>query len=127
MKNCNQCGKCCVNYSDGGLSATKSEIEFWEVFRPKIFDYVRDGNIWMDPQSGKQLQRCPWLRKVVNEEKYTCDIYFDRPDDCKHYPITIDQMVKDNCEMLEPRDLLQTKKAQKSLDKIMLDSRPSGY
>lgn len=127
MKNCNQCGKCCINYSDGGLSATKSEIEFWEIFRPEIFDYVRDGNIWMDPQSGKQLQRCPWLRKVDDDEKYTCDIYFDRPDDCKHYPITIDQMIKDDCEMLEPRDLLQTKKAQNSLDKIMLDSRPSGY
>lgn len=127
MKNCNQCGKCCINYSDGGLSATQSEIEFWEIFRPEIFDYVRAGNIWMDPVSGQQLTRCPWLRKVEDEEKYTCDIYFDRPDDCKHYPITIDQMVKDDCEMLEARDLLQTKQAQKKLDHIMLDSRPSSY
>ncbi|HCX26778.1 MAG TPA: zinc/iron-chelating domain-containing protein, partial [Cellvibrionales bacterium] len=23
MKECNQCGKCCIHYSDGGLSATQ--------------------------------------------------------------------------------------------------------
>ncbi|HHJ18661.1 MAG TPA: YkgJ family cysteine cluster protein, partial [Gammaproteobacteria bacterium] len=28
MKECNQCGKCCIKYSDGGLSASSSEIEF---------------------------------------------------------------------------------------------------
>ncbi|MBV1883555.1 MAG: YkgJ family cysteine cluster protein [Pseudomonadales bacterium] len=124
MKECNQCGKCCVNYSDGGLSALTSEIEYWEVFRPEISRYVSDGRIWMSPTTGEQLKRCPWLRQVENEEKYTCDIYHDRPDDCKHYPVTIDQMVQDECEMIEVSDLSQPEKAQKTLDRIMVDSRP---
>ena len=124
MKACNQCGKCCENYSDGGLSALPSEIAYWEVFRPEIFSFVRDGQIWIDPATGTQLRRCPWLRKLPNQAKYTCDIYHDRPDDCKHYPVTIEQMVIDHCEMLEVQDLTKPKQAQRNLDRMMVDSRP---
>ena len=49
----------------------------------------------------------------------------DRPDDCKHYPVKIEQMVADECEMIELRDLDNPKQAQKALDKLMIDSRPS--
>ncbi len=124
MKACNQCGKCCKNYSDEGLSATTSELDYWETFRPDIFNYVNDGKIWTDPSSGQQLTRCPWLRQMPGQKKYTCDIYHDRPEDCKHYPVTIDQMTEDECEMLELNDLAHVKQAQKTLDEIMSDSRP---
>ncbi len=125
LKDCNQCGKCCTKYSNGGLSASSSEIELWEVFRPEIANFVREGKIWMDPDTGKQLELCPWLRKLPDQEKYICDIYYDRPDDCKHYPVTIEQMINDDCEMLEAKDLAKPKKAQKVLDKLMADSRPA--
>jgi Fe-S-cluster containining protein len=124
VKECNQCGKCCTKYSNGGLSATVDEIEFWETFRPGIYSYVSAGNIWMDPDTGKQIELCPWLRQLPNQGKYICDIYYDRPDDCKHYPVTIAQMVKDECEMLDARDLAKPKQAQKALDRLMADSRP---
>lgn len=124
MKDCNQCGKCCTHYSDGGLSASASEIDWWETFRPKIFSYVRDGKIWISPVTGKQMVRCPWLKKLPNQEKYICRIYYDRPDDCKYYPVTIDQMVRDKCEMLEARDNANPKQAQRDLDNLMADSRP---
>ena len=125
MKECNQCGKCCTKYSNGGLSASESEIKSWDIFNPNIYNYVRNGNIWFDPDTGKQLELCPWLRKESNQNKFTCDIYYDRPDDCKYYPVTIEQMIKDECEMLEPRDLCKPKQAQKTLDKLMADSRPA--
>lgn len=125
MKECNQCGKCCTKYSDGGLSALPSEIESWEMFRPDIYRYVSGGNIWISPVTGKQMERCPWLRKLPDQDKYTCDIYYDRPEDCKHYPVTIEQMVVDECEMLEVRDLAKPKQAQDRLDKLMVDSRPA--
>ena len=124
MKECNQCGKCCINYSDGGLSASADEIEWWEIFRPDIARYVSGGNIWMSPDTGQQLPHCPWLQKLPEQEKYTCQIYFDRPDDCKHYPVTIEQMLKDDCEMLELRDLAKPAPAQQALDRLMADSRP---
>jgi Fe-S-cluster containining protein len=124
MKDCNQCGKCCKHYSDGGLSASSSEIDWWEENRPDIFSYVSDGKIWMDPKSGKQLASCPWLQKLPGQEKYICSIYHDRPGDCRYYPVTIVQMIKDECEMLEPRDLRYVEKAQRKLDDLMADSRP---
>jgi len=124
MKECNQCGKCCTKYGNGGLSATANEIEYWEIFRPDIFSYVDGGNIWISPVTGELLEKCPWLRKMPNQDKYTCDIYHDRPDDCKVYPVAIDQMVKDDCEMLEDQDLSNPKQAQSKLNLIMTDSRP---
>ncbi len=124
MKDCNQCGKCCIHYSDGGLSATSSEIDWWETHRPDIFEYMRDGKIWVSPLTGRPLATCPWLEKVPGQEKYICSIYYDRPDDCKHYPVDIDQMIRDECEMLEPHDLANPKKAQQTLDLFMADSRP---
>ena len=125
MKDCNQCGKCCTKYGgSGGLSASAEEIKMWELFRPDIAEYVKNGQIWVSPETGLQLDACPWLRKMPTQEKYTCDIYLDRPDDCKFYPTTIAEMVVDECEMIEVRDLSNPKRAQKELDVIMIDSRP---
>jgi Fe-S-cluster containining protein len=124
VKDCNQCGKCCTKYSNGGLSASANEIDLWDKFKPDIYRYVSGGKIWMSPDTGKQLELCPWLRILPNQNKYICDIYYDRPDDCKSYPVTIDQMVKDECEMLEQRDLVDPKQAQKTLNQLMADSRP---
>lgn len=125
MKDCNQCGKCCIKYSNGGLSVSQSEIELWALFKPDIYQYVSNGKIWVDPKTGEQIERCPWLRKEPNQEKYTCDIYYDRPDDCKFYPVRIDEMERDECEMLEVGDLADRKQAQIELDKLMEDSRPA--
>lgn len=101
-----------------------SEVELWETFRPDIEKYVYEGRIWINPETREQLSQCPWLRRVPDQDKYTCGIYMDRPDDCKFYPVTIAQMVEDECEMLEVKDLDNTKQAQTLLNKIMIDSRP---
>ncbi len=124
MKQCNQCGKCCIKYSHGGLSATEEEIQLWDSFNPDIYNYVHQGKIWLDPDSEVQLERCPWLQQHPDKPIFTCAIYFDRPDDCRYYPVSIEQMIHDECEMLEKRDLLKPKQAQKQLDKMMADSRP---
>lgn len=87
----------------------------WETLRPEIYRYVRDGNIWMDPESGKQIELCPWLRREPNQLQYTCAIYFDRPEDCRVYPATVSDMVKDECEMLEAADFKDLMHAQQEL------------
>lgn len=125
MKDCNQCGKCCTNYANGGLSASAGEIDHWETWRPDIARFVRDGKIWIDPETGKQLERCPWLKKLPGQRKYICRIYDDRPADCRYYPVNIDQMARDDCEMLEARDLRNPRQAQRTLDLLMADSRPA--
>ena len=60
---------------------------------------------------------------MPDQNKYTCDIYYDRPDDCKFYPSTLDEMVRDECEMIEQKDRTNPKQAKKELDIIMEDSR----
>lgn len=125
MKECNSCGKCCIKYSNAQLSASSEEIESWDVFRPEIAQYVSNGKIWADPETGKLLELCPWLRKESDSSKYTCAIYYDRPEDCRFYPSTIAEMINDECEMLEANDLNNPKKAQRDLDRIMADSRPA--
>ena len=125
MKDCNQCGKCCIKYSNGSLSVSVRQADYWDNYKPEIYRYVNQGNIWFHPETGKQVELCPWLRKEPNQNKYTCDIYYDRPDDCKFYPSTINEMIIDECEMLEEKDLSSPKQARKVLDKIMADSRTS--
>jgi Fe-S-cluster containining protein len=124
LKDCNQCGKCCTRYGGSGLSATAGEIDSWATYQPEIFRYVRDGEIWISPVTGKQMDRCPWLRKLPGQQKYICRIYDDRPEDCRHYPVRIEEMLRDECEMLDVRDLDNPKQAQKKLDSLMVDSRP---
>jgi len=124
IKECNSCGKCCIKYSNGQLSASTDEIEYWNVFRPDIAEYVSNGKIWSTPETGKLIELCPWLRKAPDSKVYRCDIYYDRPEDCQFYPSTIAEMIRDECEMLEDKDITNPKKAQQALDKIMADSRP---
>lgn len=132
MKDCNQCGKCCIKYGDGALSATTEEIEMWEIFNPDIFEYVKGDEIWFDPNTGVRLNRCPFLgvepkKSESAPDKYICSIYLDRPEDCRHYPSLIAEMVYDECEMIEAVDLSSPKKAQTTLDILMKDSRHSNY
>ena len=105
------------------MSVSVAQIDYWENYRPELYRYVGGGNIWIDPETGQQIELCPWLRKVPDKNRYTCEIYFDRPDDCKFYPSTLDEMLVDGCEMIEKCDLDNPKQGQKSLDLIMMDSR----
>ena len=115
MKDCNQCGKCCIKYGGGDLSATKEEIDLWELFQPEIFKFVRNDEIWFDPETGKRFKVCPFLEVVpkinpLAANRYTCSIYLNRPEDCRHYPSLINEMIRDECEMIEAIDLEEPKK-----------------
>ena len=117
MKACNPCGKCCIKYGGGDLAASPEEIDMWELFNPDIFEFVKNNEIWFDPKSGLKLTRCPFLdvapkKNVLDATLYTCSIYLDRPEDCRHYPSLIPEMIRDECEMIEIIDLDNPKKAQ---------------
>jgi len=123
MKDCNSCGKCCIKYSNGQISASKEEIEYWDVFRPDIAEYVSNSQIWVDPKTNNLIERCPWLVKSTDSNQYLCKIYHDRPEDCISYPSNIAEMIRDECEMLEVKDINNPKQAQKDLELLMIDSR----
>ena len=77
MKDCNQCGKCCIKYGGGDLSATKEEIDLWEVFNPEIFKFVKNNEIWFDPKSDLSLKSCPFLE--IEPKKNTLTLCRLRP------------------------------------------------
>jgi len=120
MKVCNACGKCCVKYSNGQLSASPEDLQLWSSFKPGIAKYVQDGKIWYNPASGELIERCPWLRKDPKTERLLCDIYSDRPEDCRVYPATVEDMINDDCEMLEPGDLDNIQQARRALAQIAI-------
>ena len=78
----------------------------------------------MDPVDHQPLARCPWLSNETDPAVFSCRIYHDRPEDCRHYPVTLAEMARDGCEMLEVRDLENHTASQRALDVLMSDSRP---
>lgn len=122
MKQCNQCGKCCVKYGANDLSPSAEDIKWWDQFKPNIYQYVNNKRIWFNPSDGTAVEHCPWLR-VSNNNLHICEIYQDRPEDCRLYPSSINEMLADDCEMLEAIDLKDMKRAQIKLDMLMENSR----
>ncbi len=106
------------------MDVNEDEIAAWETYNPTVREYARNGKIWIHPTSGEPLQQCPWLEKAEGQSTYTCKIYTDRPNDCRHYPTTVSEMVRDECEMIEAHDITNLDRAQRELDRLMADSRP---
>lgn len=58
--------------------ATEADIALWEENgRDDILEWVLDiapgvYDIWMHPETGDYVSRCPWLRKLPRQEKYIC-------------------------------------------------------
>ena len=97
----------------------------WQAFRPDVARFVQNGKLWIHPETGAQLTRCPWLRQSDATQSYSCAIYEFRPQDCRTYPASISEMANDGCEMLEPHDLRDTARAQRRLDLLLSDQRPA--
>jgi len=46
-------------------------------------------DLWFDPATGEELERCPFLRKVRNQNKYRCMIHETKPHRCKEFPVYV--------------------------------------
>jgi len=122
VKDCNACGKCCVKYGGHGLSISQSEINDWDEAAPELLDYIQKNEIWFDPKTKQPFDQCPWLIPGPTPNVFHCKIYHNRPDDCRYYPSSLEEMIRDDCEMVEAKDLKNPKKAQQDLELIMKDS-----
>jgi len=92
---CKQCGNCCINLNafstcaaeediNQWKSAGRSDILEWVFFMPVGDSLVYD--IWFNPNTGDEVQRCPWLRKLPQKDKYICRIHDLKPRLCREYP-----------------------------------------
>lgn len=114
MKACTQCGRCCTNPRFmGSLQATGDDILRWQVEgREDILAYAvilghpddPFADLWVSPRTGEEASRCPFVRKIRGQDKYTCTIYDTRPQVCRDYPQHVSHMRSVDCEMLESGD-----------------------
>jgi Fe-S-cluster containining protein len=94
---CKQCGHCCLHLCVSTTGTVGEEdISRWEkegrfdilrwvnIFNPKSDD--RFGDIWIDTKIMDEVNRCPFLRKVRNQNKYRCLIQNTKPWICRQYP-----------------------------------------
>jgi uncharacterized protein len=105
---CTNCGKCCTNPSYMmTLGATGADVKRWrQEGRADILRFASvlgpDKNpyadLWVDDERGIERSRCPFVRKVPNQNRYLCTIYETRPQICRDYvpwePGTICEIVK---------------------------------
>lgn len=94
---CRRCGHCCLNLVDayrGCVSDT--DLERWRkggrrdiLARIDSLDLGR-GNIlhtaWVDPETGEDVERCPWLSELPQGAGYFCSIETIKPEHCRNYP-----------------------------------------
>lgn len=51
-----------------------------------IFAALGTADLWINPETGEELGRCPFLRKVRNKPLCRCRIYETRPRMCEQFP-----------------------------------------
>ena len=58
--------------------------------------YIYD--IWIDPNTHDDVERCPWLKKLPDQDKYICQIHDVKPSHCKAYPKSKEHALKTGCK-----------------------------
>jgi Fe-S-cluster containining protein len=105
---CKQCGNCCLNLSGAfDVCATEEDIRLWEENdRADILawvDAIHIGedhfvyDIWINPRTGDDVVRCPWLRKLPGQNKYICRIQDMKPEHCREYPLSREHAESTGC------------------------------
>lgn len=103
---CKQCGNCCLNLDGFSTCASEADVRRWEAagrvdilewVDPVNFGYHWEYDIWINPRTEDDVSRCPWLRKVRGENKYTCRIHDVKPDLCRNYPLSREHAERTGC------------------------------
>jgi len=109
---CKQCGNCCLNLYDAfSTCAADQDIKMWErEWRYDILEWVDPihfgddeciYDIWISPVTHDDVKRCPWLRKLPNQDKYICRIHDVKPEHCRAYPRSRKHAMKTGCKGFE--------------------------
>jgi Fe-S-cluster containining protein len=98
---CQQCGRCCLSLGFE-LELSIEETKSWQESHDLVFSnfgyrFLEDfmsiipetgqADLWFHPDTGDELHRCPFLRKV--RDNYRCLIYNLRPESCRYFPINM--------------------------------------
>jgi len=104
---CKQCGHCCLNLSDAYCNSVLDEdVNRWKLEdRYDILKFVAQSSffndIWIDQETGEELGRCPWLKRLPNN-KYICRIHHTKPTHCRNYPHSKRHALTTGCKGFDP-------------------------
>ena len=103
---CSQCGQCCRSLAYEN-NCTASDYLLWKSLgRRDILAWVckessPDGQdryrIWVDPDTGKTAETCPWLVPCPGKGRFSCAIQKIKPGICRQYPFTRKHAVMTGC------------------------------
>ena len=111
---CLQCGRCC-RLLDYHKELTHEDYLLWKSLgRTDIMERVglirKSGEIvayviWIDPVTRQVSEKCPWLKKDSENNRYLCRIYEVRPEICRQYPGTGKHGQMTGCSAFKPRSM----------------------
>ena len=95
--NCHGCGHCCLQLIDAynGCVSDADLLRWQQLGRDDILAWVKTlelgpGNqlhtAWVVPDSGDDVERCPWLLDKIDRTGHLCGIDKIKPDHCRAYP-----------------------------------------
>jgi Fe-S-cluster containining protein len=109
---CRQCGQCCGRMRDAFQGRVSlEEVEYWQglgltrILRLVQARQTPNGAVfraWVNPRTGRYLDRCPWLRKGPDGQARLCAIHAHRPLKCRSFPLSRDHAEYSGCRGFEP-------------------------
>lgn len=109
---CKRCGNCCLYASFNEVE--EADVRLWEKGgRTDILEWVRpkpigDGEyayeVWIDPRTTKEVDGCPWLKKLPNTDQHICQIYDVRPTICRYFPASRKHAKEVGCKGFKKRN-----------------------
>ena len=113
--NCRFCANCCLNLIDAyNGCVSDADLQRWrELGRSDLLDWVRTldlghGNqlhtAWVEPDSGEDVERCPWLLYRLDRQGYLCGIEAVKPDHCRAYPEHQNHAEITGCQGFQPQE-----------------------
>lgn len=95
--NCKRCGHCCLNLSDAYRGCVSdADLKRWQdAGRKDLLVWVETINlssnnqlhmVWVHPETGDDVDRCPWLLDLLDGKGHICGINAIKPDYCRNFP-----------------------------------------
>lgn len=94
---CHCCGHCCLTLVDAyNGCVSDADLRRWQQHdRTDLLSWTQTlilgpGNrlhmAWLDPETGEDVERCPWLLDRIEGSGHLCGIDAVKPDHCRSYP-----------------------------------------
>ena len=95
--NCHCCGHCCLNLIDAynGVVSDADLLRWKKLERDDLLEWVVTLELgpdnllhtaWVDPVTGDDVERCPWVLDKIDGKGHLCGIDSIKPDHCRAYP-----------------------------------------